>query len=366
MKILNISLDKKIFDPDSKAAKRVSAYGGLFEKFDFVVLTLRGYRVSVFGKNQAVPTNSSSRFGYLPTAYRLAKKMMEENNYDWVASQDPFEMGILSFILARKYKTKLQVQIHGDYFGSLYWRKESLANRLRFYLGKFVVKRADLVRTVSHRTKESLVKLGVPAHKIIVLPIYSEVAERDLVANKENGNGEFVFLTVGRLVKVKNIRLQLEALKETLQICPQAMLWIVGDGPERKALENLSKSLEIAERVKFFGWQENLDRFYSEADAFVLSSNYEGWGMVAIEAASFGLPILMTDVGCAGEVIKDGESGVVIEVGNRSALAAAMQKIMTDKEFAQKIGRQAQEETKSLPTEAKYLDLFKKSFTISA
>ena len=105
---------------------------------------------------------------------------------------------------------------------------------------------------------------------------------------------------------------------------PNIELWVAGDGPERKKLEKEALKLGVKNNVKFLGWQNNPGEFYSKADAFLLTSNYEGWGMVVIEAVSHSLPVIMTDVGCAGELIKNEENGIVIPVNNQSKLEEAM------------------------------------------
>ena len=84
--------------------------------------------------------------------------------------------------------------------------------------------------------------------------------------------------------------------------------------------------------------------------------------MAIIEAASFGLPIIMTDVGCAGEIIKNEESGIIIPVGDKKALAAAMTKLIQNKNFGKKMGEQAQRTVLSLPNQEQNLVLYKKSF----
>lgn len=173
-----------------------------------------------------------------------------------------------------------------------------------------------------------------------------------------------MFLTVGRTVAVKNISLQIEAMKNIAEDYPQAELWIAGDGPERKKLENQSKKLKIEKNVKFLGWKDNLDEPYQQTDVFMLTSNYEGWGLAVIEAAGFGLPIIMTDVGCAGEIIKNGENGIVIGVGDKKALTAAMASLIQDKNFREKIGEEAKKAILPLPNQEQNLDLYKKSFNI--
>jgi glycosyltransferase involved in cell wall biosynthesis len=362
MKILNIGLDKKLFLPKSQTQERVLGYSKLFERFDLIVLSGRGYKNIEFENMLISPTNSFSKLGYLFDAYILGKKMIKKYKHDIISAQDPFEIGLIAWLLAKKYGLKLQVQIHGDYFGSPYWKKESLMNNVRYYLGKYIIKKADGVRVVSNRTKESLIKFGLTPEKISVAPIYVSVSDKSNIAKIKKDFDKFIFLTVGRLVPVKNIFLQIEAMNQIMETYPKTELWIVGEGPEREKLEYESKKFKIDKNIKFFGWKDNLGEFYQQADAFLLTSNYEGWAMVAIEAASFGLPIIMTDVGCAGEIIKDGESGVIIKVGDREVLLTAMKKLIEDKDFGKKIGERAKEEVLSLPGQEQNLNLHKQSF----
>ena len=95
---------------------------------------------------------------------------------------------------------------------------------------------------------------------------------------------------------------------------------------------------------------------------FLLTSNYEGWGLAIIEAASFGLPIIMTDVGCAGEIIKNEESGIIIPVGDKKALAAAMTKLIQNKNFGKKWASKPKERRYHYQINEQNLVLYKKSF----
>ena len=97
--------------------------------------------------------------------------------------------------------------------------------------------------------------------------------------NKEHGlNSKFIFLTVSRLAPVKNISLQIRAMAELIKKYPNTELWIVGDGAEKSNLKSKISKLKLENNVKLLGWQNNPDEFYSQADAFLLTSNYEGWG----------------------------------------------------------------------------------------
>ena len=209
MKILSIGLERKLFSENSKAQQRIFGYGKLFERFDLIILSGRGYQSVEFENVLIVPTNSLGKFFYLIDACLLGKKMIKKYKYEIISAQDPFEMGFLAWLLAKKYGLKLQIQIHGDYFSSSYWRRENILNSIRYYLGKWLIKKAGGVRVVSNRIKESLIKSGVTPEKIIVAPIYAPVSNKNLAVRNKKYNDKFIFLTVGRLVAVKNIILQM-------------------------------------------------------------------------------------------------------------------------------------------------------------
>lgn len=360
MKILNISLEKNLFKDGSKPQQRVLGYSRLFERFDLIVLTEKNQALLKFVNMEIHPTNSFSRLFYLCDAYSLGKKLLRKYQHEVISAQDPFEAGFIAWLLARKNNVKLQIQLHGDYFASPYWREETLFNRARYYLGRWIIKKASSVRVVSQRIKDSLVKLGLEPEKIIVLPIYTELLKREVNMAKEKEG--VVFLTVGRLVKVKNIDLQIEAMSQIIKKYPATTLLIVGNGPERNNLEEKIKRSGLSEKIKLLDWQDDLTGFYSQADIFLLTSNYEGWGLVVIEAASFSLPIIMTDVGCAGQVIKNGEGGLVVTVGDKKALEEAMVKLIEDKELRKCLGQGARAAAAALPGQQENWQLYKKSF----
>jgi len=381
MRILNISLDKNITDKNSAAAKRMIEYGNLVERYVILVLADKNEIIDLSDRTEVIVLKKGGKFFNLLKLKKQAAEILKKEKYDVITVQDAYYLGFLAVKLARQFKLGLEIQVHGfeKFFG------------LRKKLAKLVLQKADSIRVVSQRLRRQLVnELKIAENKITVASIYADVAKSMgliLPSTREhNGKSNFIFLTVGRLVPVKNIAVQIEAMRQVIKQFSRAELWIVGDGSQRKALQvkslprrqtgqkpassaDGSKACLVGRRVKsqikLFGWQENLDKFYGEADAFLLTSNSEGWGMAAVEAASFGLPIIMTDVGLAGEVIKDDESGIVIPVGDQKALENAMIKLIKDRDLRKKLGEGAREAIKKLPTKEETLALYKKSWTIA-
>ncbi|GGA57125.1 glycosyl transferase [Sphingomonas psychrolutea] len=136
------------------------------------------------------------------------------------------------------------------------------------------------------------------------------------------------YLAIGRLAPQKNFALLLDAFARIAQ--PDDRLRILGEGPERAALEAQAARLGIADQVALPGHTDPLDIWLGAADAFVLSSDFEGVPAVVIEALAAGLPIIATDC-CVSmaDLLGHGTLGTLIPVGNVAALAAAMATIAT-------------------------------------
>ena len=135
----------------------------------------------------------------------------------------------------------------------------------------------------------------------------------------------------------------------------QARLRIVGSGVLDDVLKSHVRRLKLKDRVVFDGQQKNLARFYEAADVFLLTSNSEGWGVAIVEAAAFGVPIIMTDVGCAGEFIKNEENGIVIPVRNEDMLVSAMRRVMQDMTLRARLSSAARRSFESLPSAEEHI-----------
>lgn len=353
MKILNLSLDQQVLNKESRTAKRLAWFDGVVEKCTIIVPARKTEECEIASKILACGSGGGNKIGQLFNIYNKAVNFLARDQYDIITVQDPFYLGAVGLFLARRFKIKLEVQIHG-------FEKETWLRRL---LAKYVINRADGLRVVSRRLQSELInKWGISESKIVIIPVYSTAAH-ELRPNKDYiAHEPFNFLTVSRLVPVKNIFLQLESLAEIIKDHSQVVLTIVGDGPERERLQQLAKDLGIGDKVKFVGLVDNPDSFYASADAFLLTSNKEGWGLVVIEAGSFGLPVIMTDVGCAGEVVVDNESGLVVPVGPKTALVEAMSKLIKDQALRSRLGSNLAQKVALLPSKDQTLSLYSQAW----
>ena len=334
MKILMLSLDGSILDKNSSSAGRMRDYGSICDELHIIILGKSGEKNNL-DKNIFVYPTSGNRLAALLKAKNIGSKILSVKDEWVITSQDPFETGFIGWLLAQKYKIGLEVQLHGDLYGNKYWKNERLLNRFRWYLGKFILRRATFVRVVSERTRRSIEEIN---KNITTVPIFTE--RKELIKTQKDNN-DFIILSVGNLVPVKNHKQLIEAFAEIKKQLPNAKLIIAGEGWLKKSLQLLVRNLQLGESVAFIGYQTNLDKYYGEADIFVHSSLYEGWGRAVIEAVFCGLPIIMTDVGLADEVIKNEESGLVVPVNDKEALKEAILRLAKDRGLANRLAQNA-------------------------
>lgn len=322
MTALMISTDRQAFEVGGAVRRRLVSYGDLVDKLEVIIFAKKtlGFRpVEVSERVSLYPTNSLTQIGYLLSAYKLGRNLPRP---DLITCQDPFETGLVGLILAWRFKSRLEIQIHTDLFSPAF-AEQSWLNKLRVGLAKLILPRADQVRVVSQRIKNSLVGAGlVLKSEPIILPIFSDSLDFQPVPNVDLHQAypqfDKIILAAGRFTVEKRFDLAIKAFAILARDDSGAGLIIAGDGPLKDKLKSLVKRLKLGKRVVFLGWVNNLSGLYKSADAFILTSAYEGYGLVLVDAAAVGLPIVSTDVGVARE------SGATIAVATPEGLAQGL------------------------------------------
>lgn len=373
IKLLVLGYDRTGVEPDSKLAQRSREYGALVKSYSLVVPAKNNVSVRLDSNTVAYGVKEFnlpaifSRLAWLGRVYFKAKEIIEKEKCNIITTQDPFEIAFIALLLKRKYKIGLNIQMHGDYFSTDYWRDENIINLFRFYLGRYLIKQADSIRVVSNRIKKSLIKrFSVTEDKIINVPIYADTYAKKYYSAqpgiKEKYKDNFLFLAMGRFTKEKNFPLLINAFKEVHKKHPKARLLIIGRGPLSGKLNDLVRAKGLLSEIQFKYWVDKVFPYYKAADAYVLSSSSEGWGMAIVEAASVGLPIIMTDVGLAGEVIKNESSGLIVSVGDKQGLVDAMIKIIEHKEIRDDFGQAGKQAVDRLFNKQETLSLYRESW----
>lgn len=328
MNILTLSIGRHILEEGSRDRARMRLYAEHLNSFHIIVLTRHEHGFSEVvheGNLHMYPTNSLSRVRMLTDAFRIGRAVLKMNAHQrfTISAQDPFEIGLVSYVLARVSGARFHVQLHGDYFDSL-WRGKSFSRAARLVVARFLLTRACGIRVASERIQRSLLRRHIPQSKIAVLPIRPEL--ETFLAAKPSPRAEesFVCMTASRLAPEKNIPLMLRAFAALRETHKEAQLRIVGSGGEERTIKNLIRALGIEEQVTLIPWSSDVSLEMAQADVFLLASDHEAYGLVLVEALAAGLPVITTDVGCVGEVVRDDVHGIVVPPRDETAFSAAL------------------------------------------
>jgi glycosyltransferase involved in cell wall biosynthesis len=152
-----------------------------------------------------------------------------------------------------------------------------------------------------------------------------------------NGHGPVISI-VGRLQTVKGHRIFLESARQVLAQRPDARFWIVGEGELREKLEAASFRLGLANAVSFLGYRNDVDTLMASSDVVVCASSYESLSRSTLEALALNRPVVAPSVGGIPEIIRDGETGLLVPAGDPGAMASGILRLLNDRDFAQRLG----------------------------
>jgi len=198
----------------------------------------------------------------------------------------------------------------------------------------WAVGRARHVFTPSAYLRELVVGWGIDAARVTVSPNPApEIAALLRLPPREELRAELglagpTLAFAGRLMAAKALDVALAAVA----VVPEVTLVIVGDGPDRAALERQRDDLGLGDRVRFLGGlsRAGVLRVFRAADAVLLSSRWENFPHVIVEALAVGTPVIASAVGGVPEVVCDGENGLLVPAGDPEALAAAIRRLFGD------------------------------------
>ncbi len=198
---------------------------------------------------------------------------------------------------------------------------------------------------ISREIADELQAAGVPPERLVHIPNGVNIArfhprppEERAALRRHLGISEESLMTVfsGRLAAEKRVNFLVEVWPRVRRAHPRANLHILGEGDQQERLESIT-----GEGVFFHGYVQNVEEYLAAADLFVLPSIAEGISGAMLEAMSSGLPVLLTRVGAAPEVVAHGETGWLIPPDDRDALEAALLHLLNDGALRARLGEAA-------------------------
>jgi glycosyltransferase involved in cell wall biosynthesis len=196
------------------------------------------------------------------------------------------------------------------------------------------VRRDVLARGIGADGKVVVVSLGLDLDPLLAAPARRGELRRELGVPPD---APLVGI-VARLVPVKAHEVFLQAAKAIAPVRPDIVFLIVGDGDRRAELEGAARAAGLGSRVRFLGWRADLDRIHADLDVVVLTSKNEGSPIALIEAMAAARAVVSTRAGGVEDVVTDGETGVVVPVGDASAVARAILDLIEDPARAARLG----------------------------
>lgn len=293
-----------------------------------------------------LPPTFSDNIRYVVNAVTASSKIVKKNNIDIIHSNN-FSPALAGSILSSLFSIPHVMTVH-DIFslcGKNYWRKwgdQTNVSKLNVMLAPFFEKlmiklKHECVHTVSNATKEDLLKFGEkrPIH-VIHNSIDVGRTVPDAVANP------IQFVHVGRLVFYKNLEIVIKAIEILKKTRPNVKLVIVGDGPHRKSLQELTNKLGLESNMEFLGYA-SLDekmKIIATSNALVFPSLCEGFGLVILEAFSQRKPVLVSNIKPMSDIVSDGKNGLVLDPYDETVWAEHLLKLIENPSRALEMGKE--------------------------
>jgi len=238
-------------------------------------------------------------------------------------SFNPIPYGLFGWVGAKVNKKAM----HFGFVG-LDWNHYIKKSWGRIFLP--ILRRGDLVTVPGESMRQELLKHGFDAGRVKVL-LHSIDIERFPVT--ETNNKKYCCIYVGELSRLKQVDIIIKAFAKIHHSYSRTRLCIIGDGPLRQTLEQLTGRLNITEAVNFTGLVDNVQPLLASAKMVIIASESEGFPFALVEGMCSGLVPVSTPVGAIPDIITDGENGLLFANGDIDALAECIKRLLDEPEL---------------------------------
>jgi N-acetyl-alpha-D-glucosaminyl L-malate synthase BshA len=297
---------------------------------------LNGFIPNIFYHEVQVPTYPL--FDYPPYETALASSMVDvikNNNLDLLHVHYAIPHASAAY-MAKKILEQEGKKI--PVITTLHGTDITLVGRDKTYapVVAFSINQSDAITAVSNNLRDETYKIFPIEKEIEVIYNFVDVqrfTRKPIDAFKKviAPGGERILLHASNFRKLKRVQDVVKVFYEVQKEIPSKLLF-VGDGPERQVAEELGRSLGVGDEIRFVGKQEQMEDILAIADLFLLPSEYESFGLAALEAMAAGVPVISTNAGGLKEINIDGETGYMADIGDIGTMSAKALEILRQNE----------------------------------
>ena len=274
---------------------------------------------------------------YDPRAFGKLRSIIQREHVELVFLINQPLTCFWGFIMSKYCRIPVVAAVHDKFIGE---------QSLKLRLNRFLMNRMDVILAVAQGQRDQLVTRQY-IREDIVRVVYNGIdldhfkpqVEREEQCRLLGLNSKAPIVgTVARLVHLKGVDVFLKAAEAVLKKFPSTQFVVVGDGPEAHELKRMSQALGIASSVRFLGSRGDVADTARVFNVGVLSSRTEALPMAILEYMSLSVPVIATNVGGVSEMVGHGETGLLISEDDPSALAGALEVLLSDPHKARKMG----------------------------
>jgi len=270
-------------------------------------------------------------------AVREIKEYIRQDAVDVVHTHG-YKADLYGYLAARSMEKPIVATCHN-------WLDGTMALGIYNRLDRMALRRFHAIAAVSDAVREQLVESGVPAGKIqtIANGIDVQAFERAVSTAGMPASADKVIGVVARLDLKKGFQYLFEAVRELVHAFPGIRVVITGEGPDRGAVARMIVRNGLENWVVLAGQQSNMAAIYAAMDIFVLPSLDEGLPMTVLEAMAASRPVIATRVGAVPGVVRDQETGLLVDPADAAGLRHALARLLADAELCRRLGAQGHE-----------------------
>lgn len=324
----------------------------------------------VFSENTKYKLLAGNTRRDIPQTARRLARILREWQID-ILHTHHFEQALIGALATWFYpKTKLIIGRH--YSDSLYRLPQGFKSSALIKIEQTTNRKASRIIVPSQYIFEILTKKQNINPEKIDIVLYGFVTEKynppdaeeiDKIRTAFMMNGRFTVSNFSRLHEEKGHRYLIEAAALLKDKIPDLLILIVGEGPERKNLENQIRRLNLQDIVKLIGWRHDAMTIMAAADAVVQSTLQEAFSQVMVESLWMSKPLIITDVSGVADIIQNEENGIIVPKADQTALAEAIEKISLNKFLRDEIARNGRSFVEQNLYIGKIINLYEESYS---